>query len=71
MNSIIEAQEEFTNCFGELTLEHLYEGVALPKWSNEYEYLERFIAAHQKPAPIVIPIGTIEDDKVKYYKAID
>lgn len=47
MNSIIEAQQEFTECFGELNLERLcQEELLLPAFSREFteyvEFAERF-----------------------------
>lgn len=59
MNSVIEAQQEFTECFGEdITLHQLFKGLTLPLWSNESAYLEKFLDDHRtvNPAQTIPPI---------------
>lgn len=49
MNSIIEAQQQFTECFGELCLSDLCSNeLLLPHFSNELVKLDEFIEAHSK-----------------------
>jgi hypothetical protein len=68
MNSIIEAQEEFTNCFGELTLRHLTsKELVLPHFSNEKVELDQFIADHQKPAPVRIDVSIQDTAEGRWY----
>jgi hypothetical protein len=55
-NSVIDAQREFTDNFGELTIKHLICGVSLPCFSNERYEIDKFIADHQKPAPVKVPV---------------
>lgn len=61
MNSVIEAQIEFTECIGEITMQHLFMGLTLPLWSNEAVEVEKFIRDCQRPTP---PHQTIPPVKV-------
>lgn len=58
MNSIIEAQQEFTNCFGELTLRHMTSEVLLPNFSREKMQYDEFIDTHSVYTPGAIVIKT-------------
>lgn len=73
MNSVIEAQKEFTECFGEITLDHLFSGLELPVWSNEHTYLEKFlddhrtIPPHQTISPVEVHLSKeIKGSNIKY-----
>lgn len=67
MNSIIEAQEQFTECFGELTLRHMCSNLVLPAFSREAMEMDEFINNHQEPAPVKIPVAvTVEGDYKRY-----
>ena len=67
MNSVIEAQCDFTYCFGELRISHLTGELILPYFSNEAVELEQFINDHQRPAPVVINLERINYmDAIKY-----
>jgi hypothetical protein len=69
MNSILEAQEEFTNQFGELSLSHLCDPyLVLPNFSREQFELDEFIRTHQNPAPIVIPVVITKYPEYKLYE---
>jgi hypothetical protein len=66
-NSIIEAQQEFTGCFGELTLRHITSDLTLPTFSREAMELDEFIATHQAPAPVKIPVTITQYADAKRY----
>jgi hypothetical protein len=71
MNSIIEAQQEFTNFFGEsVTFRHLHEGVELPHFSNQLVELEQFIDAHRGPAPIALALESNVTPIGKHFKVV-
>jgi hypothetical protein len=67
MNSIIEAQETFTEFFGELKLSHIVEGVTLPHFSRQHHEMELFIQEHRNPAPVVINIARVEGIETTTY----
>jgi hypothetical protein len=67
MNSVIEAKQDFTMCFGPLTLRHMAEGVVLPHFSEEQIEMDKFIDDHQKDAPVKIPLKVIDMDSSKMY----
>lgn len=56
----MEAKQEFTRCFGELSLRHITEGVVLPHFSDEFIEMEQFIESHQEPAPVVVPLEKVD-----------
>jgi hypothetical protein len=69
MNSIIEAQNTFTEFFGELCLSHLCDPhLVLPNFSREQMELDEFIMNHQKPAPIRIPVVVTQYADSKLYE---
>lgn len=67
MNSVIEAQQEFTDCFGELTLRHITSDLILPEFSREAMELDEFIDAHQEQAPVEMPVTISQENGLKRY----
>jgi len=67
MNSVLDAQQEFTNCFGELTLQHITSDLILPEFSREAMELDEFIDEHQQPAPVEMPVEISQDNGLKRY----
>lgn len=70
MNSIIDAQAEFTNVFGEITLRDLVSDLVLPTWSNERLELDAFIDAHQQAAPVVIELSIFRGPDQTLYQYV-
>lgn len=68
MNSVIEAQMEFTECIGEITVNHLFSGLTLPLWSNEAVMIEHFITTHQGPVPPHQKFPPVQVDVVRVQK---
>lgn len=57
MNSVIEAQQEFTDSFGELRLSHLMQrNLELPYFTNEYVEFQNFLDTHRQIAPIKLTV---------------
>ena len=48
MNSIIEAQQEFSEQLGEITLNHMLNGFCLPKFTTEIVEFEQFVEHHRE-----------------------
>lgn len=70
MNSVIEAQEEFSKSFGELTLRHLYEGIVLPDFSREKMELDQFIDDHaEAKGGVPVHINVYKGYQQTVYKA--
>jgi len=67
MNSVLDAQEQFSECFGDICLSDLTSEIILPWFSNEAYELYEFIQAHQKPAPVEISCSIVRHNGYIYY----